>query len=37
MHGEGAIKANLLASAGGTPRGLDRSRECAAEREEFGG
>ena len=34
MHGEDAIKAILAcALAGGTPRGLDRSREFAAERE----
>ena len=33
MHGEDAIKAILRALAGATPRGLDRSRECAAERE----
>ena len=32
IHGEDAIKA-IFALAGGTPRGLDRSRECAAERE----
>ena len=29
----GCDQGHLIALAGGTPRGLDRSRECAAERE----